>query len=75
MVVISKVEKPDSVIVTVTITQTLGEWKKLRDQLQSGSWPACDLHTEIGSIVRKTERDIFLTAAEREQQSSGSGSE
>lgn len=71
MVVTSKVQKPDSVIVTLTITQTLSEWKRLAEQMEAHKWPACDLVREINGVVRKTERDIFLTEEEREGQREG----
>ncbi|MDN7488530.1 hypothetical protein QZM35_12550 [Burkholderia sp. AU45274] len=46
-----KIQRPDDVPMTLTMTMTLGEWKKLENQL-STSYPSWKLSTNIGEMVR-----------------------
>ncbi|RRA01867.1 hypothetical protein [Burkholderia cepacia] len=46
-----KIQRPDDVPMTLTMTMTLGEWKKLESQL-STSYPSWKLATNIGEMVR-----------------------
>lgn len=46
-----KIQRPDEVPMTLTMTMTLGEWKKLQEQL-STTYPSWKLSTNIGEMVR-----------------------
>ncbi|PFH29080.1 hypothetical protein [Burkholderia sp. JKS000303] len=46
-----KIQRPDDVPMTLTMTMTLGEWKRLEEQL-STSYPSWKLSTNIGEMVR-----------------------
>ncbi|KVU48169.1 hypothetical protein WK69_10690 [Burkholderia ubonensis] len=47
-----KILRPDDVPMTLTMTMTLGEWKKLQEQLAS-TYPSWKLSTTIGEMVRQ----------------------
>jgi len=49
-----KVEKPDAIEMTLTMTMPLGHWKKLKNQL-ANNFPAWDLSTAITEMVNKAE--------------------
>ncbi|MDF0501575.1 hypothetical protein POK33_12685 [Burkholderia cenocepacia] len=46
-----KIQRPDDVPMTLTMTMTLGEWKKLQEQLAT-TYPSWKLSTNIGEMVR-----------------------
>ncbi|MBN3777401.1 hypothetical protein G3O06_07530 [Burkholderia sp. Ac-20345] len=46
-----KIQRPDAVPMTLTMTMTLGEWKNLQQQL-STTYPSWKLSTNIGEMVR-----------------------
>lgn len=49
-----KVEKPDGIEMTLTMTMTLGQWKELRAQL-AGAWPAWELGSAIREMIQKAD--------------------
>lgn len=54
-----RVENPDAVEVTMTLSMPLGAWKKLRSQLDSSSlavYPACDLWKAITELSAQTQQ-------------------
>lgn len=51
----------DKIKVSITITQTIGEWRKLKEQLISSQWPACDLTQQIRDVIRKVEGTYLVT--------------
>ncbi|KVE36372.1 hypothetical protein [Burkholderia sp. BDU5] len=46
-----KIQRPDDVPMPLTMTMTLGEWKKLQAQLAT-TYPSWKLSTNIGEMVR-----------------------
>ncbi|MBJ9669002.1 hypothetical protein I5693_15750 [Burkholderia cenocepacia] len=46
-----KIQRPDDVPMVLTMTMTLGEWKKLETQL-AATYPSWKLSTSIGAMVR-----------------------
>ncbi|MBU9293049.1 hypothetical protein KTD18_15990 [Burkholderia multivorans] len=46
-----KILRPDEVPMTLTMTMTLGEWKKLQEQLAT-TYPSWKLSANIGEMVR-----------------------
>lgn len=47
-----KVQNPDSIEMTLTVTMTLGDWKTLQRQLAT-PWPAWKLGEAINNMVHK----------------------
>ena len=59
MKVIAKIENPDGVVVTITASMTLENWKTLREQVREGKhnqWPTCDLLVAITDAVYNANR-------------------
>ncbi|WP_321789372.1 hypothetical protein [Burkholderia pyrrocinia] len=46
-----KIQRPEDVPMTLTMTMTLGEWKKLQEQLAT-IYPSWKLSSNIGAMVR-----------------------
>lgn len=42
-----EVTNPDEVMFSLTLTASLGEWMKLREQLETGKWPSTVLRDLI----------------------------
>lgn len=62
-----RVENPDDVEVTMTLTMPLGAWKKLRSQLDSSSlavYPACDLWKAITELSAQTQQTALRQPVE-----------
>lgn len=53
-----KLQQPDTIEATMTITMPLNEWKALRTEL-SGRWPSSRLSDQIDVMVSKAEQ-IFV---------------
>jgi len=62
---IAQINEPDRTSVTITITQTLKEWKALRLQLQD-EWPSSDLTRQIDSVVSKIERVVWAEGSQQQ---------
>jgi len=54
---------PDKVELELTIKMTLGDWKKLKDQITSGGFPSWQLGNTISDMVMKANRH-FQTDSE-----------
>lgn len=52
-----RVEKPDDINFTLTITMPLAHWIALRNDLKAG-WPTTDLSLAINNLVYKA-REVF----------------
>ena len=62
----SQIRNPDEVEVTLTLTTTLGQWKKLNDQLPSGEWPATHLKQAIEGVLSNAKRQGLIDITEPE---------
>jgi hypothetical protein len=51
------VTNPNEIEFTLTITMTLEEWRKLRDEL-GHRWPASDLASDIGDMIIKANQSF-----------------
>jgi hypothetical protein len=60
-----KVENPDGIELTLTMTMTLGQWKELRGQL-AGKWPAWDLGNAIREMIQKADTHFSSDVKEGE---------
>ena len=49
-----KVENPDAVEMTLTLTMPLGQWRRLKEQL-GNAWPAWDVGSAIREMITKAE--------------------
>lgn len=49
----------DSYEVAITIRMSLGDWKKLRQQL-ADKWPSWDLASQIRDVVTKAEATVHV---------------
>ena len=50
-----KLENPDEMDATLTVTMSLGDWKRLSGQL-STAWPSSKLEYAIADVLRKAQR-------------------
>lgn len=57
-----RVEHPDQIEMTLTITQSLGDWKRLKGQLPS-AFPSYKLVSAISDMVRQAE-ERFIPSVE-----------
>lgn len=55
-----KIDKPDAMEATLTVTATVSEWRELRDQLGE-RWPSWDFARQIGNVIRQAERVFDAT--------------
>lgn len=58
-----KVEKPDTIELTMTITMSLKDWKQLSKDLQN-TYPSWTLSGEINSMVHQASRNYVPEAPE-----------
>lgn len=57
-----KIERPDDVSMSLTVTMTLGQWRDLRAQLQS-TYPSWRLSSAINEMVHEA-TTVFSAAKE-----------
>jgi len=57
-----KAEKPDAIEFTLTVTMTLGEWKKVKEALGKTSHGG-DIYDSIEEMITKAERTFYPTFA------------
>ena len=55
-----RIENPDNVQMTLTVTMTAGEWKTLRDQLQT-TYPSWKLSSAISNMVNSATKTFSAT--------------
>ncbi len=55
-----KVENPDDVVITLTVSMKLPEWKELKDQ-QMEKWPSSSFKSTIGDLIRKADLHFYPT--------------
>ena len=55
-----KFQNPDELVATITMTATVGEWRKLRALLPP-EWPAWDVSSQIGDVIRAAEAKFYAT--------------
>ncbi len=48
-----KIEKPDAVDMTLTVTMSLADWKRLKSQLESSQFPSWKMAQSIDQMIRK----------------------
>lgn len=53
-----KVENPDSVTVTLSLTMTLKEWQELRDQL-TNDWPSWRVSGDINNMLGQVRQTFY----------------
>lgn len=67
MHVLAKVSQPDDIEVSMTITLSLGQWKRLREDLEKGSsYVGTDLSREIRIVVMNAEQTFYATEGQRQ---------
>jgi hypothetical protein len=54
-----KIEKPDDVRVSLTVTMTAKEWEELRGQL-SAKWPSSELTYQITNLLAQTRKVLWV---------------
>lgn len=59
-----RVEKPEEIVFTLTMTMKLKDWLTLEKQLQHGAgviseWPASDFISEIRDMATQAKRELF----------------
>lgn len=60
---------PDSIDMTMTVSMSLEDWKKLRGQLGASAysvWPLCDLVSSIDAVVIHAEKHFESNQPSRE---------
>ncbi|MEN6302230.1 MAG: hypothetical protein ABFD96_05855 [Armatimonadia bacterium] len=50
-----RLTKPDEIEATMSITLTLKDWKKLRDQISTNEYPAWTLDRQIRDMILRLE--------------------
>lgn len=50
-----RLTKPDEIAATMSITLTLKDWKKLRDQISTNEYPAWTLDRQIRDMILRLE--------------------
>ncbi len=50
-----RIAQPDDVECTMTISMTLGSWRKLRDRLEGQSYPEFRLRQDISELISLAE--------------------
>jgi hypothetical protein len=50
--------KPDEIELTLTLTMTLDQWKRLKEQIPH-EWPSSDIKSKIYDLVRQAERHFY----------------
>jgi hypothetical protein len=60
----AKVEKPEDVEVTISITMPVSEWEKLRGQLPGREWPSVTFFNAINDAVSKIRRTVYAEPTE-----------
>ena len=55
MKVQAHLDMPDDVPMTLTITGTMEEWRKLRLQLDAHKWPSWQFSAALGDVIRAFE--------------------
>ena len=53
-----KLENPDAMLATLTLTMSVSEWEQLDKEL-SHAWPASKLSEVIGRVLRSARKDIY----------------
>ncbi len=64
MIATFKIDKPDTLEATMFMTMTVGEWRKLKKQLDDHGWPASDLGSAIFDLVQKAEKHFHYVTEE-----------
>lgn len=52
---------PDEVEATMTVTMSIGQWRKLAGQIDGVQWPGCDMLTVIRDLVRRADTKFTET--------------
>lgn len=55
-----KIENPENIEATIVITMSVGEWEKLREQLDN-EWPAWKLSSAIRQMLLDARAKIYPT--------------
>lgn len=58
MIARMKIEKPDDVEVTLTVTMSAKKWCELRDQLKS-EWPSWELSSAISNMLGNVRKIVW----------------
>lgn len=61
-----KVCDPDNVQMTLTVTMSIGDWKRLTQQLPGGNYPSWKLNDAIRDFVARSERVLFFDSTNEE---------
>lgn len=54
-----RVSNANAIELTLTVTMSLGEWKKLNGQLDVGEYPACSIESKIREMDSLAEKNFF----------------
>ena len=57
MKAIAKLDSPDEVSVTITLSAPIGEWRALRSQLGK-EWPSWQFGVMLGSMIYELEKRV-----------------
>ena len=52
------VENPDDIDMKLTVTMSLGQWKKLRNQLKH-EWPSSDIGSKIIDMIYQANKHFY----------------
>lgn len=59
MKVSSRIQNPESVEMTLTLTMTVGRWLQLKGQLEAAAWPATELRCAISEAAGNVVNCVF----------------
>lgn len=69
MKTVFRIERPDDVQMVLTVTMTLGEWRKLQEQLSS-SYPSWRLSSAISEMVLEA-KSAFYPSDDAKEEATG----
>jgi len=58
-----RIQNPDEVMATVTVSMPIKQWRELRGQL-SDKWPSWDFARVIGDAIRQAEETFYAKTEE-----------
>lgn len=66
MRVTGQFEKQDQIQMSVTLTGTIGEFKKLVELIDGSQWPGWDVNQQIHEVVRKVTAIVRVATPEEQ---------
>lgn len=67
MKAVSKITNADEMIFAITLTASLKEWRQLREQLSTRTWPSQDVRDAIYSAIQQAEKVFYSQALDAQE--------